>query len=90
MNLIERGKKISLEPRKIHISKFEILDFKNDEVDCKIECSKGTYIRSLAYDLGKKLRSGAYLKFLERYSIGNISIKDAVHIDKISEKFNLE
>ena len=89
-DLARSGKKISLEPRKIHISKFEIVDFKNDEVDCKIECSKGTYIRSLAYDFGKKLRSGAYLKYLERYSIGNISLKDSIQVDKISEKFNLE
>ena len=89
-DLARSGKKICLEPRKIHISKFEILDFKNDEVDCKIECSKGTYVRSLAYDFGKKLRSGAYLKYLERCSIGNISLKDAIQVDKISEKFNLE
>ena len=54
-DLARSGKKMSLKPRKIHISKFEILDFKNDEVDCKIECSKGTYIRSVAFDLGKNL-----------------------------------
>ena len=55
------------------------------ELDFKIKCSKGTYIRSLAHDFGKKLDSGAYLKYLERYSIGDYNIKDCLTIDQINK-----
>ena len=55
------------------------------EFDFKIKCSKGTYIRSLADDFGKKVKSGAYLKYLERYSIGKYTIQESYTIDSISK-----
>ena len=63
-----------------------MLNFKNCEIDCKIECSKGTYIRSIANDFGKHLNSGAYLKYLERYSIGRLSIENAYSLDKLEKQ----
>ena len=55
------------------------------EFDFKIKCSKGTYVRSLAHDFGKKVKSGAYLKYLERYSIGKYTIQECYTIESISK-----
>jgi|TARA_B100001093_G_scaffold72513_2_gene63108 tRNA pseudouridine55 synthase len=84
--LARKGENVSLNSRKIFISKFELLNFKNCEIDCKIECSKGTYIRSIANDFGRHLNSGAYLKYLERYSIGRLSIENAYSLDKLEKQ----
>lgn len=81
-DLARKGKKVVLQPRPITISVFEILsvDPKPDsiEVGFKVVCSKGTYIRSLAYDLGKKLSSGGHLASLRRTRIGNYKVEDAI------------
>lgn len=82
-DLARKGEKIIPKKREIEIFKFNLLNFKNLEIDCEIECSKGTYIRSIASDMGKKLNSGAHLKYLERYSVGKYSIKNCVHLDEI-------
>ncbi len=83
--LARKGEKIIPKKREIEIFKFNLLNFKNLEIDCEIECSKGTYIRSIASDMGKKLDSGAYLKYLERYSVGDYSIKNCLQIDEIKD-----
>ena len=83
--LARKGEKIIPKKREIEIFKFNLLNFKNLEIDCEIECSKGTYIRSIANDMGKKLDSGAYLKYLERYSVGEYSIKNCLQIDEIKD-----
>jgi tRNA pseudouridine55 synthase len=63
--------------RQIHISKFEITAIRMPEVDFRIACSKGTYIRSLARDFGKLLNSGAHLTALCRTRIGPYHLRDA-------------
>jgi tRNA pseudouridine55 synthase len=83
--LARKGEKIIPKKREIEIFKFNLLNFKNLEIDCEIVCSKGTYIRSIASDMGKKLDSGAYLKYLERYSVGKYSIKNCLQIDEIKD-----
>jgi tRNA pseudouridine55 synthase len=87
--LARKGEKIIPKKREIEIFKFNLLNFKNLEIDCEIECSKGTYIRSIASDMGKKLNSGAYLKYLERYSVGEYSIKNCLQIDEIKDLLSL-
>jgi tRNA pseudouridine55 synthase len=73
-----QGKEKILEPVKIRIDSIEIVHFSLPELIIKIVCSKGTYIRSIAHDLGKKLNSGAYLKDLKRTAIGDYKNNDAI------------
>jgi tRNA pseudouridine55 synthase len=63
----------------------EILRFELPEIDFNVHCSKGTYIRSLAFDLGKSLQSGAFLSRLVRTKIGNYDLKEAVSPEKFIE-----
>ena len=88
--LARKGEKIIPKKREIEVFKFNLLNFKNLEIDCEIECSKGTYIRTIASDMGKKLDSGAYLKYLERYSVGEYSIKNCLQIDEIKDLLSLQ
>lgn len=71
------GDEIVIESRKTTIHSFEITRFELPEIDFKVSCSKGTYIRSLAFDFGKALQSGGYLSALRRTKIGDFSIENA-------------
>ncbi len=71
--------------RKINIYTIELLDYEGDQLRLRIECSKGTYIRTLAEDIGAQLNVGAYLIGLRRTNIGNFSIKSALNIEKIEK-----
>ncbi|PJR04633.1 tRNA pseudouridine(55) synthase TruB [Avrilella dinanensis] len=73
-----KGEEIEIQSRKIEISEFEITRIELPEIDFRVVCSKGTYIRSLAYDFGKALKSGAHLTALRRTKIGNFSVDNAV------------
>ena len=74
------NKQIKIDEREIHIYNFEILDFISPYIKFKIKCSKGTYIRSIANDFGKKLNSGSYLFELKRTKIGEFSVLNAIDI----------
>ena len=63
----------------------ELLDYIGDELRLKIKCSKGTYIRTLAEDIGDSLNVGGYLIELRRTNIGNLSINDALNIEQIKK-----
>jgi tRNA pseudouridine55 synthase len=76
------GQEITLSPRPITIFSFEITEIEMPLVSFKIKCSKGTYIRSIAFDFGKKLNSGAYLNSLCRTTSGNYNLEDAVSIEE--------
>ena len=76
--MARKGKEIILEPRKITISSFDIIEINLPEIKFKVVCSTGTYIRSLVNDFGKKLQTGAYLSSLRRTRIGNFKIEDAL------------
>ena len=85
------NKEIELKSRKITIKEFEITRIALPEVDFRIVCSKGTYIRSIARDFGFYLNSGAYLTALCRTRIGEYKLSDAKKIeDIISEYENKE
>ena len=80
-NYARNGKKISLRPSKIYIKEFNILNFNSPELKFKVICSKGTYIRALARDIGFKLNSGAHLTGLVRTAIGHYKLDDALLIE---------
>jgi tRNA pseudouridine55 synthase len=75
-----RGETVELKTRKVTIKEFEITRIELPEVDFRVVCTKGTYIRSLAQDFGKKLNNGAYLSKLRRTRNGNFKIEDAYEI----------
>ncbi|RYC52062.1 tRNA pseudouridine(55) synthase TruB [Flagellimonas olearia] len=75
--LAREGKEVEIKSRKITIAAFEITRIQLPEVDFKVVCSKGTYIRSLAYDFGKALNSGAHLSALRRTKIGDFNVNNA-------------
>lgn len=72
------GNEVELKSRKLHIYEFELTRVALPEVDFRVVCSKGTYIRSLAHDFGKALNSGAYLSVLRRTKIGAYHVNDAM------------
>jgi len=76
------GQEIILSTRPITIFSFEITQIEMPLVSFKIKCSKGTYIRSIAYDFGKKLNCGAYLNLLCRTASGNYHLENAVSIEE--------
>ncbi len=86
-----KGIKVEIKPRPVHIYQFDFQRLAIPEIDFIVKCSKGTYIRSLAYDFGKALNSGGYLTSLCRTQIGDYSLKDAwklpALITHIEEKY---
>jgi len=81
--LARAGKAVPLKPRRIKILELAILDIQIPFVTIKVVCSKGTYIRALARDIGEKLNTGGYLKSLVRTRIGQYRIEDALTIEQI-------
>lgn len=77
------GEEVELTPRPVHISSFEITKIEMPLVEFKVVCSKGTYIRSLAFDLGKALNSGAYLNSLCRTRSGEFKLENAHQLDEL-------
>jgi tRNA pseudouridine55 synthase len=79
--LAREGKEIKLDPRPVTISEFEITKITLPEIHFRVVCGTGTYIRSLAHDLGQALGCGAYLKALRRTKIGAFSVADAQTVE---------
>lgn len=79
------GETVEIKPRTITISEFEITNINGLNIDFKVVCSKGTYIRSLAHDFGKALQSGGYLTALRRTKIGDFNVDNALTIDQFIE-----
>ncbi|HLP74765.1 MAG TPA: tRNA pseudouridine(55) synthase TruB [Bacteroidales bacterium] len=80
-----KGVEKELSPSEIYFHRIELISFNLPEVTVKLLCSKGTYIRSFARDLGLALGSGAYLSALERTAIGNFSVKKAFTVESFEE-----
>jgi tRNA pseudouridine55 synthase len=78
-----RGEEVELRLRSVTISEFEITRIELPEVDFRVVCSKGTYIRSLVNDFGKALDNGAYLSRLRRTRSGNFKVEDAWEVMEI-------
>jgi tRNA pseudouridine55 synthase len=79
--LARQGKEVVIEPRKVTVKEFEITSVDLPLVYFRIVCSTGTYIRSLAYDLGNALGCGAYLSSLRRTRIGNFNVNEAMTME---------
>jgi tRNA pseudouridine55 synthase len=87
--LARQGKEVQIEPRKVTIHEFVITKIEMPELHFRVGCSTGTYIRSLAYDLGNTLGCGAYLSSLCRTRIGEFRVEDAMTIEEFGEKFKI-
>ncbi|PKV62751.1 tRNA pseudouridine(55) synthase TruB [Pontibacter ramchanderi] len=84
-DLARKGKEAELKPRSITIKAFDITNIEGAIISFKVICSKGTYIRSLAHDLGQKLHVGAHLSSLVRIRIGEYKLEDALTIEDIQQ-----
>lgn len=86
------GKEVKIEPRRVNISKLEILEYDetNRRLTLHIECSKGTYIRSIAHDLGTELTTFGHLVKLVRVKAGMFEVNHAVSLEHIQTKEDVE
>lgn len=89
-DMAREGTEFEMEARPVHIYDFKITDIQLPEVSFEVECSKGTYIRSLAHDFGKALGCGAYLSSLCRTRIGDFSLDDAITLEQLEALVVLE
>jgi tRNA pseudouridine55 synthase len=83
------GESLKLQPKKIVITEIELASFQMPTAVIKVVCSKGTYIRSLARDIGAELKCGAYLTGLRRTRIGEFRVENAMTVDYFTENLNL-
>jgi len=83
------GETVEIKSRKITIEAFEIISFEANQVDFRVVCSKGTYIRSLAHDFGKALNSGAHLSALRRTKIGDYHVDNAQSLETFVHQFEV-
>ncbi len=77
-----KGDEVELKAKPLEITEFELLDFDGRDMTLRVVCSKGTYIRALARDLGQALNSGAHLISLRRTEVGKIRISDCMSMDE--------
>lgn len=86
-DLARKGEEVLLKPKPLHIDEMEILDFQPDacSLSLRIVCSKGTYIRALARDIGKALDSGAHLTQLRRTRVGDFRVEDAFTLETFEQ-----
>lgn len=90
--LARKGETVELKPKLLVIDEIEVLAFEPSEMllTIRVVCSKGTYIRALARDIGERLGSGAYLTALRRTRVGNIRVEDCFTIEQFIEKLNTD
>ena len=82
-DLMRKGKEVELKAKTVHIDSIDVIDFDPTtmQLSIRVSCGKGTYIRSLARDIGRALESGAYLTALCRTRLGGVRIEDCITID---------
>jgi len=87
-----KGQQVEIKQRKVYISEIKLLDFYEENQSAKIliGCSKGTYIRSVAYDIGQKLNCGGHLIALERTKAGRFCVNNAIKLDDIKDIKDIE
>ena len=87
-----KGEEVELKPRLLVIDEIEILNFDEEKMllTIRVVCSKGTYIRALARDIGEHLNSGAHLTALRRTRVGDTRVEDCYTIEQFLEKLNAE
>jgi tRNA pseudouridine55 synthase len=83
--MARKGKEVSLKPKILVIDEIELMEYSLPVVTLRIVCSKGTYIRALARDLGEELGCGAYLTSLCRTRIGDVKLSDCIDFDNFTK-----
>ena len=83
--LARKGIEVELKPKSLVIDEIELLSFSGDKLTIRIVCSKGTYIRALARDIGSALNSGAHLTALQRTRIGDITLDKCTTVDEFCD-----
>lgn len=81
--LAHQGKVIERKARSVHIFSIDVLRIENDEMDIEVHCSKGTYIRTLAEDIGEKLGCGAHLSALRRTESGPFHLQESITLEEL-------
>jgi len=85
-----KNEEIEIPEIEITVNKIEVISFEKPVLKLNINCSKGTYIRSIANDIGEKLGTGAYLKELVRDAIGDYKLSDAIDLEDFLNKFKAD
>ena len=90
--MARKGEQVELKPKLLLIDEIEVLAFDEEKMQLTIRvvCSKGTYIRALARDIGEKLQSGAYLTALRRTRVGDTRVEDCMTIEQFLAQLNEE
>ena len=86
--LARQGVEVERKPRSVEIFDLSIIGFDGESVDLEVHCSKGFYIRSLAFDLGEELGCGAHVTKLRRTSVGKFNIEDAINLEDLTAMEN--
>jgi len=81
---VRRGEDVQLAARRVHIERFDVVDRRGDDVDVRVTCSTGTYVRALARDVGAKLGVGAHLTALRRTRVGGFNLEQARSLDDLA------
>jgi tRNA pseudouridine55 synthase len=79
------GEDVEREPRFIRVMSYELTRWESPEIDFRVLCTKGTYVRTLAHDLGQRLGCGAHLKALRRISSGSLNVSRAVTLEQLQK-----
>ena len=81
--MARKGQEVELKAKQLVIDEIELLDFNLPYITVRVVCSKGTYIRALARDIGAALKSGAYLVALRRTRVGNYNVDNCFSVDSL-------
>lgn len=84
-DLARKGEAVELQPKLLVIDELELLRCELPEIEVRVVCSKGTYIRALARDIGEALNSGAHLTALHRTRVGTVRVEDCLQLDSFQE-----
>ena len=86
---VRAGESVELAPRRVHVARFDVVERRGDDVDVRVTCSTGTYVRGLARDLGTALGVGAHLTALRRTRVGGFGVADARSLDQLAERLDV-
>ncbi len=84
-SLARKGQEVELKPKVLVIDELELLDYAPESITIRVVCSKGTYIRALARDIGEALGTGAHLTALRRTRVGDCRIEDCLNVEQTAE-----
>ncbi|MBQ8283435.1 MAG: tRNA pseudouridine(55) synthase TruB, partial [Paraprevotella sp.] len=84
-DLARKGQEVELKAKTLVIDEIELLKYSQTEIEIRVVCSKGTYIRALARDIGQALQSGAHLTALRRTRVGDVKVDECYNLDTFTE-----